>query len=178
MDPVLRALTTQELTDGEWIRLRAMLDVAFAGYFNDDDWDHAIGGTHVIVEVDHIIVAHASVVARRLEVPDRALHTGYVEAVATHPSFQGRGYASAVMQRAGDLVRESYELGALSTAIPAFYEQFGWERWQGPTYCRLPDELVRTEDDDGGVLVLRTPRTGAIDLAAAIACDYRGGDVW
>jgi aminoglycoside 2'-N-acetyltransferase I len=178
MQPRLRELATAELTLGELIRLRAMLDVAFEGYLSDEDWEHALGGTHVIVEVDDLVVAHASVVPRRLELPDRALYTGYVEAVATHPAFQRRGYGAAVMPRIGGLIQTTYDIGALSTAIPSFYLNFGWERWRGMTFVNVPEGRLRTEEDDDGVLVLRTPRTGPIDLAAPITCDHRFGDVW
>ncbi|MEY2461596.1 MAG: aminoglycoside 2-N-acetyltransferase [Acidimicrobiaceae bacterium] len=178
MEPRLREAATSELTPGECLRLRAMLDVAFGGYFTDDDWDHALGGTHVIVEVDDIVVSHASVVPRRLELPDRALHAGYVESVATHPLFQRRGCAAAAMQRIKQVIEETYDIGALSTGVPDFYVKLGWEFWRGVTFVNAPEGHVRTMEEDGGVLVLRTPRTGAIDLDAPITCDYRFGDVW
>jgi aminoglycoside 2'-N-acetyltransferase I len=34
----------------------------------------------------------------------------------------------------------------------------------------------RTADDDGGVYVL--PGAVALDLAGALTCDWRDGDVW
>jgi aminoglycoside 2'-N-acetyltransferase I len=178
MEPTFREAATSELTPGERLRLRALLDVAFDGYFTDDDWDHALGGTHVIVEVDDIVVSHASVVPRRLELPDRALHAGYVESVATHPLFQRRGCAAAAMRRIERVIEETYDIGALSTGVPDFYVKLGWEHWRGMTFVNAPQGHVRTMEEDGGVLVLRTPRTGAIDLDAPITCDYRFGDVW
>ena len=48
--------------------IRALLDAAFAGDFDDDDWAHALGGTHALVEADGAVVAHASVVPRVLDV--------------------------------------------------------------------------------------------------------------
>lgn len=176
--PQLRQVATAELTPGELIRLRAMLDVAFDGYFTDDDWDHALGGTHVLVEIDDVVVSHASAVPRRLELPDRALYAGYVEAVATHPTFQRRGYAAAALQTIGRVIQDTYDIGALCTAIPDFYVNLGWDLWRGMTFANAPEGRLRTEEDDGGVLVLRTPRTGQIDLNAPITCDHRFGDVW
>jgi len=44
--------------------MRGLLDDAFAGEFSDDDWAHALGGSHVIVEAHGAIVAHGSVVPR------------------------------------------------------------------------------------------------------------------
>jgi aminoglycoside 2'-N-acetyltransferase I len=176
--PLLREATTGELALGELIRLRALLDVAFGGYFTDDDWEHAIGGTHVLVEVDDIVVSHASVVPRRLQLPDRALSAGYVESVATHPLFQRRGYAAAAMERIARVIHDTYDIGALSTGVPDFYLQLGWERWSGMTFVNAPEGHLRTMEEDGAVFVLRTPRTGAIDLDAPITCDHRFGDVW
>lgn len=176
--PQLRHATTDELAIGELIRLRALLDVAFDGYFTDDDWEHAVGGTHVIVEVDDIVVSHASVVPRRLELTDRVLHTGYVESVATHPRFRHRGYAASAMHEIACVIEETYDIGGLSTGIPEFYLKLGWELWRGMTFVNAPEGHVRTMEEDGGVLVLRTPRTGVIDLEAPITCDYRFGDVW
>ena len=48
-----------------------------------------------------------------------------------------------------------FELGALATGRWSFYERLGWERWRGPTFARDGDEVIRTEDDDDAVMVLR-----------------------
>jgi hypothetical protein len=63
----------------------------FAGDFTDDDWAHALGGTHAFIEADGDVVAHAAVVPRILDVGAHALRTGYVEAVAVLPALQGTG---------------------------------------------------------------------------------------
>ena len=61
----------------------------------------------------------------------------------------------------------------------AFYERLGWERWQGPTYVRTAvGELHRTEEDDDGVMVLRTGPTADLDLTGPLACEERPGDDW
>jgi aminoglycoside 2'-N-acetyltransferase I len=84
------------------------------------------------------------------------------------------------MAEAGKVIQEGYELGALSdgTGIPGFYQRLGWETWQGPTWVAGPDGPVRTAEEDGSVLVLRTPVTGTLDLTGSIVCDWRPGDVW
>jgi aminoglycoside 2'-N-acetyltransferase I len=75
-------------------------------------------------------------------------------------------------------VRESFELGGLSTAHHHFYERLGWERWQGPTYVRDGDDVIRTEEEDDGVMVLRFGPSATIDLTAPITCEARPGDDW
>jgi hypothetical protein len=82
------------------------------------------------------------------------------------------------MTEANRVVRSTFELGALSTGLWDFYERCGWERWRGPTFVRHGDEIVRTADDDDGIMVLRFGRSGSADLTAAIACERRAGDDW
>jgi aminoglycoside 2'-N-acetyltransferase I len=103
-----------------------------------------------------------------------------VEGVATRADRRGRGLATLVMGEVGRLIQEGYELGALSdgTGIPGFYQRLGWETWQGPTFVAGPEGRERTAADDGAVLVLRTPATAGLELAAPLTCDWRPGDVW
>ncbi len=180
--PRLRRLTTNELAADEIAAIRALMVVAFGDdegeRFEDDDWDHAIGGLHVVLDLDGEIVAHASVVERILHVDDRPLRTGYVEAVATAPDHQQAGHGSRVMADVGSWIQQRYELGALGTGRHAFYERLGWQRWRGPTFVRAPDGPRRTPDEEGFILVLRTPSSPAFDLTAPISCDWRRGDVW
>jgi aminoglycoside 2'-N-acetyltransferase I len=170
------------LTVGEIATIRALLLAAFGSdeeeAFTDDDWDHSVGGTHFVLDLDGEIVAHASVVERALHVAGVPLSTGYVEAVATAPDHQGAGLGSLVMTDAAALISDRFELGALGTGRLHFYERLGWQRWQGPTYVRTEDGPLRTPDEDGYILVLPTPSSPALDLSAPISCDWRPGDVW
>ena len=147
--------------------------------FAEEDWQHALGGLHVVAEMGGRIVGHASVVPRTLWVGDRPLRTGYVEAVATEPSAQGRGIGTALMRAAGAHIEGGYELGALGTGAHHFYERLGWRAWQGPSFVRAPDGARRTPDEDGDILILETPSTPQpLDVHSPIACDWRAGDVW
>ena len=146
--------------------------------FAEDDWAHALGGQHFVLDLDGQILGHASVVERVLEIGGRPLRTGYVEAVATAPVEQGRGHGSVVMQAATEHIRSSFELGALGTGRHAFYERLGWETWRGPAFVRTPEGDRRTPDDEGYILVLRTPTSPMFGLDEPISCDWRPGDVW
>ena len=175
----LRQLPTADLTASELSTLYALFSAAWPdGGFTDDDFAHGMGGMHWLAEVDGSIVSHASVVARRLEAGDLVLRTGYLEAVATLPAAERRGYGSMVVRAAARYLLPRYELGALSTSVPGFYLRMGWEAWLGPTSVRTPDGLQRTADDDGGIFVLRTPSTPALTLTDPLVCDWRSGDVW
>jgi aminoglycoside 2'-N-acetyltransferase I len=177
-------LRTAELTPADLEAIRRLLTAAFGDdpgeAFENSDWEHALGGVHVVLDVDREIAAHASVVERELHVEGQVLRTGYVEAVATLPALQGRGFGTLVMREVNGLIAERYELGALGTGSHHFYERLGWRTWRGPSSVRLPDGRVeRTPDEDGYILVLETPATpGPFDLTAAISCEWRPGDVW
>jgi aminoglycoside 2'-N-acetyltransferase I len=176
----LRTATTAELSAGELAALRRLLFAAFGGRFDEHDWEHTLGGTHLLVLEADELVGHAAVVPRTLVAGERALRTGYVEGVATRGDRRGRGLASLAMRAAGRVVEGGYELGALSdgTGIPGFYQRLGWETWKGPTFVDGPQGRARTAEEDGSVLVLRTPTTGELALTGPLACDWRQGDVW
>jgi alditol oxidase len=178
----LRELSTAELTAVEVTAIRAMLEVAFGNdeeeRFTEDDWLHALGGTHFVLDLDGRIVGHASVVERQIHIDGRPLRTGYVEAVAIAPDRQGTGFGSRLMDRVTAFIRDRFELGALGTGRHGFYERLGWLTWTGPGSVRTGDGTRRTPDEDGYLMVLATPSSPALDRAAAISCEWRTGDVW
>jgi aminoglycoside 2'-N-acetyltransferase I len=177
------AKRTHELTGAQRARIFRINDEAHAAdhghNFTAADQANAEGGTHFFVVEGDEIVSHASVVERELRAGEIALRAGYVEAVATVPSRWRRGLATEVVRAANDHVAAEYDLGALATGVHAFYERLGWVRWRGPTFVRAPEGLRRTAEEDGGVMVLFTPRTPAgVHLDLPLSCDWREGDVW
>lgn len=178
----LRVLTTTELTTAEIDAIRALLWSAFGTdedeRFTEEDWQHGLGGTHFVLDVDGEIVAHASVVEREIHVGARALRAGYVEAVATAPARQGLGFGSRLIDAVDRHIQASFELGVLGTGRHHFYERLGWRRWLGPSSVRTPEGPRRTPDEDGFILILATVTSPTLDLAAPISCDWRPGDVW
>jgi aminoglycoside 2'-N-acetyltransferase I len=174
-------LPSDELEPKEVEVLRELLRAAWNDdpeEFDDLDWDHALGGLHFIVGEGERIVAHASVVERELHTNGHHLTTGYVEAVATRPGHQGRGLGSTLMGKVNEHIDRTFQLGALGTGRLAFYERLGWVVWKGPTFVRTDSGPIRTEEEDGYVLVRLTPRTPELDLWAPLSCDWRPGDVW
>ncbi|MGH8959011.1 MAG: GNAT family N-acetyltransferase [Acidimicrobiia bacterium] len=180
--PVIRRVASAALTSTELEKLRSLLDRAFGDDpeqgFDEDDWSHALGGWHVVVEDGDHLLAHASVVRRTLEVDGEPWDTGYVEAVATDPLYQGRGIGTHVMTTIGELISGSHRLGGLGTGSFHFYERLGWRRWRGPSGVRTPSGIERTSEDDGFIMVLLTPVSSHLDLRGLITCDWREGDVW
>ena len=180
----LRRVATDDLTPDQLRALHAMLVTAFGDdpeeVLTDEDWEHALGGIHVVAEDDGAFLAHASVVERTIEVGGRPLRTGYVEAVATRDDRRGTGIGTAVMREIGEIIRGRDELGLLGTGRHGFYERLGWETWRGPSGFRdrATGEVRGTPDDDGYLMVLRTPSTPRLDPTAPIVCEWRPGDVW
>ncbi len=173
----MRIVPTDALTARELAALKSMLEDAYGEPFVED-WDHALGGTHFLIEEDGEPVSHVSVVERALETDGRTLRTGYVEAVATKNDRRRQGLGSRVMEAASEHIRGEFQLGALGTAEFDFYARFGWERWLGPTSVRVDDRVERTPDEDGYVMILRTPAAPDLDLSRPISCEWRPGDVW
>jgi len=176
-----RSLPTAELTAHETGAIRELLWAAFEADedgFSEDDWQHALGGRHVVVEDGGRIVSHAAVVERAIEIGGERLRAGCVEAVATVPEEQARGHGTRAMTAVGELIRTGFEIGVLGTGSHGFYERLGWTTWRGPSFVRTAHGLVSTPDDDGYLMVLRTASTPTLDPEAPIVCEWRPGDVW
>lgn len=178
MTTSLRTAESDALDQGVRRELDRLWAAAFDGEFGAEDRDHAYGGVHVLADVGGRLVAHASAVPRTILVGGIAFDCGYVEAVATVPDLQGTGLGSQVMVRLQEEIRSRWQLGALSTGSPGFYERLGWERWRGPTYVITESGTVRTPEEDDALMVLRFGASASIDLAASITCHDRPGDAW
>jgi len=177
----MQRVRTHELTTDQQDAIRQLLDAAFnvdERRFTDDDWQHALGGVHFVLEVDGAIRGHAAVVERELCVAGVSKRTGYVEAVATAPAYQGAGLGSQLMRDVGVFILSQFELGALATGRNRFYERFDWRTWRGPTSVRTPAGELRTPGEDGHLMVLATPASATLDITLPISCEWRPGAVW
>lgn len=177
----IRQLSTAELTEAEIAEIRTILRAAFEGDgegFTDDDWQHATGGMHFVLELEGSLLAHAAVVERELQVANLPIRAGYVEAVATRPDRQGEGHGTRLMAAVHEHIRATCELGALSAARPAFYARLGWVPWEGPTAVRTATGTVRTPEDDDAIMILTTPTSPPFDRRSLLSCPWRPGDVW
>lgn len=157
--------------------IRALLDASFDD-FTDHDWEHGLGGLHAVVRADDgAVLAHGSLVLRRLLVEGRSLRCGYVEDVAVRADRRRRGLAGQVMGELESLAA-GYDVLALSASEPGalVYLSRGWQLWRGPSSVLSPTGLEATPAEDGSIYVL--PGAVPLDLDAPIACDWRDGDVW
>jgi len=186
----IRRAGTPELTDADIEATKALMTAAFAedehGGFTEEDWQHALGGTHFLLEDRDgdgdagtlRIVGHASVVLRDIHIGHRPFRTGYVEAVAIEPARQRRGLGSSLMRAVNEHVDEAFELGVLGTGSQPFYERLGWATWRGHAFVRTDRGDLPTPDEDGYLMVRRTPASPAIVDTDPISCEWRPGDVW
>jgi aminoglycoside 2'-N-acetyltransferase I len=173
-----RLVHTADLDGTALKRVHDMVSEAFAGNFTEFDWEHALGGMHALVWSHGEIIAHASVVQRRLFYRDSALRCGYVEGVAVREDCRGQGLVHALLDGVEQVMRGAYQLGALSSSALArgLYAKRGWLPWLGPTSVLTPTGPARTPDDDGTIFVL--PVVTEVDTSAELTCDWRAGDVW
>lgn len=165
-------------TSGPDAPVRELLEGVFGDEFEESDWEHCLGGMHVLAYDGGSLIGHAAVVMRRMLHGARALRCGYVEGVAVRGDRQRGGVGRALMEEVARIVTGAYDLGALGTTDEGrrLYEQAGWERWRGPLRALTPDGVVDTPDEAGGVYVLCA--AAPLDLDAPLTCDWRDGDVW
>ncbi|MGW3325151.1 GNAT family N-acetyltransferase [Streptomyces virginiae] len=171
---------TAELTDTELREIRTLLDAAFDGDFADEDFEHALGGMHVLVrDAGGDLVAHGSVVMRRVVHQGRALRTGYVEAVAVRADARRRGLGGQVMARLEQVIGRAYVLGALSASQDgaALYLGRGWQVWGGRIGALSPDGPVPLPEEEGSTYVWAPPGGIRPDPAGRLDFDWRDGDV-
>jgi aminoglycoside 2'-N-acetyltransferase I len=163
-------------------RLRTEI-VDLCNVANDTDAFHELfaliptGGRHVLVRREGVLVSHAVATIRGVQpggLP--VLRTAFLDAVATHPEHQGRGYGSVALRRMATEIAGD-EIGCLQTDVAGFYERLGWETWRGPLAGRGPDGLVPTPDQTG-VMILRLARTPPLDLDAQLTIECQPRRIW
>ncbi len=163
-------LRTVELSE-----IRALCDLAFDDY-DDTTWQQALGGMHALVRDDAgTLVAHGSLVLRRMRVGDRWLRCGWVESVVVHPEHRKQGHGHAAMASL-EALAPGYDLLGLCSSDDGrvLYEARGWTRWRGPASALTPDGIRPTPDEDS-IYVLAG---GGLDPSGPIVCDWREGDLW
>src|SRR5260221_8054084 len=82
----------------------AIIQVCIAAH-QEDDFKNLFtyvpsGGWHFLAYREDVLVSHAMVTTRWLQPEGQPLlKTAYIDAVSTLPTYQGQGYASALMRR-------------------------------------------------------------------------------
>ena len=147
--------------------------------FTEQDWQHSLGGVHVVAFEGDDVIAHASVVQRAMIAEARTWRVGYVEGVGVRSDHQRRGIGGEMMAVLEGVIERAFDFGALSAsdaAVP-LYAGRGWVLWRGPLSALTPDGVVPTPDEAGGVYVWNV-RDQGLDVASGLTCDWRAGDLW
>ncbi|WP_425264106.1 GNAT family N-acetyltransferase [Streptomyces silaceus] len=172
----LRTAHTSDLTAAELRAARALMDEAFDGDFSDEDWDHGLGGIHAVVhDGAGALLAHGSVVQRRILHNGRSLRVGYVEAVAVRPDRHRQGLGGQVMGALERVIDGAYALGALSASSEGerLYLGRGWVEWKGAVGTLGPTGAIPMPDEDPPLLW-----HADLDPAHELLIDWRDGDVF
>jgi aminoglycoside 2'-N-acetyltransferase I len=129
---------------------------------------------HFLGYLGERLVSHAVTTTRWLQ-PEKLplLKTAYVDAVSTLPVYQGQGFSSAVMRHLATVSSVEYEIAGLETDRSSFYKQLGWELWRGPLAGRGEEGLIPTPEQQG-IMILRLPRTPALDLDSLLTIEVQG----
>ncbi len=132
---------------------------------------------HVLGYFEGRLVTHALWIERFLH-PEGLpmLRTAYVEAVATHPDFRSRRFASQIMREVVEHIQD-YDIGGLAPFNVEYYANLGWELWRGKLYERKDGEVL-TSDPEERVMIYRLAKTPALDLDVPISVEWRVGEVW
>lgn len=171
-----RVIAGKGLTPEERKGVIALCNLAY-----DEDMgtviDQFVDPMHVLGAYQGVLVCHALWVTRYLQ-PEgsRPLRTAYVEAVATHPHYRGRGFASAIMKRVVEELQD-FDVAGLAPFRVDYYTRLGWEVWRGRMFVRIEADWVASDPVER-VMIYRLPKTPALDLDAPISVEWRGGEIW
>ncbi|MFJ2441807.1 GNAT family N-acetyltransferase [Streptomyces sp. NPDC087658] len=181
MTPPLRTAHTYELTPAELAEIRAQLEDAFEGDLGDEDWDHGLGGVHAFVrDPDGALVAHGSVIQRRVLVGGRSYRIGYVEAVAVRADRRRQGLGGRVMAALEQVIDGAYAAGALAASDDGarLYRARGRQPWAARVETLGPAGVVRLPEEEG-CTYLRPAAGRPLPVApdGALVFDWRDGDV-
>ncbi len=150
----------------------------------EPDFEHLFdylpsNGLHVLAYLAERLVSHAVVTTRWMQ-PEGfpILKSAYVDAVATLPALQGRGYGSATLRYLADAIRSDYDIGGLQTDNQLhFYTQVGWEQWRGALAGRGENGELTYTPNETGVMILRLHRTPALNLDSLLTIEV-SGRIW
>ncbi|WP_427919820.1 GNAT family N-acetyltransferase [Streptomyces sp. cg40] len=174
----MRTAHTADLTPADLRAARALLDAAFAGDLTDQDFEHGLGGLHALLADEDGLVAHGSVVMRRVRYRGRWLRVGYVEGVGVRPDARRRGHGGRIMAELERIVDHAYDVGLLGASDDGarLYTARGWRLWGGKISALGPDGIVHLPEEEDSTYV-RPALAGPLDLDADLLFDWRDGDV-
>ena len=132
---------------------------------------------HVLAYREADLLGHAVISTRWIQ-PEGLpiLRSAYIDAVSVATAEQGKGIGKSLMQHLASVISD-YEIAGLETGVPAFYESVGWELWRGALAGRSTNGLIPTPDQTG-VMILRLPKTPALNLDGLLTIEDQIARIW
>lgn len=177
-DLVLKTMQAHELDEAT---RKAIMEMCVAAHANPEFYELfdfvEPDNVHVIAYRGDAVIGHAMVSTRWMQ-PEGypILRSAYIDAVSVAPDEQGKGVGKAVMLAIASVIQD-YEIAGLETDKFGFYENVGWERWPGTLAGRGADGLIPTPDQQG-VMILRLPKTPALNLNGLLTIEDQGVRIW
>lgn len=157
--------------------IKNLLSDAYEDDFSEEDWLHTFGGVRFLGTINREIVAHGSVVPRKISINDELIAVGYLEGIAVSSNHQGQGVGRQLLSSISDFCLSEYQISMLSTDEFDFYGNFGWKQFKGKSGVLLGTEVILTPDEDEGLMYL-IGKTGSSQEILTAYCDSREGDHW
>jgi aminoglycoside 2'-N-acetyltransferase I len=176
---MIRSARTEDLKE----EMRSAIVAVCVAAHHEEDFRNLFnyvpsGGWHFLGYDSDELVSHAMVTTRWLQPEGHPpLKTAYIDAVATSPSHQGRGYGSAVMRVLADEIDREYAIACLETDRETFYARLGWQTWRGALAGRSDHGLIPTPNQHG-IMILRLSQTPVLDLDSALSIESQAGRIW
>lgn len=169
---------SSQLSNEEKETLYRMLYQGFDHDFTRDDFQHALGGMHVLAYDHQQIIGHVSIVQRNMAIGDKPITVGYVEAMAVLENYRRQGIGKQLMLATNKIIDDCYQLGLLCASDEgvSLYQSVGWRVWNGSLYELNQGHYIHSIDEEGGIMGWSNNQS--IDFTQPLYCDFRSGDQW
>lgn len=127
--------------------LYSLLTESFGDDFSLDDFQHALGGMHILAYYQDKMVGHVAVVQRNMAINNNPISVGYVEAMAVLKDYRRQGVGKELLIQANGIIKSCYQLGLLSASekgVP-LYSLLGWRKWEGKLFELKQDVYKQRE---------------------------------
>jgi GNAT superfamily N-acetyltransferase len=136
---------------------------------------------HFLLVDEEVLVSHASVNHRPVEVGNDLLKVYGLSTVFTYPAFRKSGYAAQVVQAATDHIRQSdADLAMLFTGQPlrTFYTDCGWEPVDTAKIYYGEKENPTLKDDNLVMMLFVSPKGNRAQEILSRQAVYVGKQTW
>ncbi len=129
--PTVEIYAAEALTTAEHRQLDDWLDEVFSQEDDGQRYEWASNDWRLLLKVGGQAVSHVGIVERTVTVAGQPVKVGGIGAVATRPSWQRRGLAGQLMERAAAFMRADLrlEFGLLvcGDKMVPYYRRLGWQ---------------------------------------------------